>query len=51
MPTTKTNQRAVAKYVTQNYDRIEVKVPKGRKAFIQTAADAQGESLNGFVQP
>ena len=49
MPTTKANQRAVAKYVKQNYDRIEVKVPKGQKAFIQTAADVQGESVNAFV--
>ena len=48
-PVSKANQKAVAKYVKQNYDRIEVKVPKGRKDAIQAAASAQGESLNGFV--
>jgi len=32
-----------------NYDRLEVKVPKGHKQAIQDIAQAQGESLNGFV--
>ena len=49
VPATKANQRAVAKYVKHNYDRIEIKVPKGRKEAIQAVASTQGESLNGFV--
>lgn len=49
MPVSKADQRAVAKYVKNNYDRIEVKVPKGRKAVIQAAGTAVGESLNGYV--
>ena len=49
MAATKAQQRAVDKYVKANYDRIEVKAPKGRKAVIQAHAQAQGESVNGFV--
>jgi len=49
MPSSKANQRAVAKYVKSHYDRIEIKVPKGDKAAIQAAAEAVGESLNSYV--
>ena len=45
----KAGQRAVAKYVKHNYDRIEVKVPKGYKDSIRVAADAVGESLNKYI--
>jgi len=48
-PVSHANQIAVAKYVKKNYDRIEVKVPKGRKVYIQAAADAAGESLNKYI--
>ena len=30
-------------------DEIRIRVPKGRKQAIQDVAQAQGESLNGFV--
>ena len=49
MPVSKAQQRAVDKYVKENYDRIEIKVPKGRKAEIQAHAEARGESVNGFI--
>lgn len=49
MPTTKAQQKAVNKYVKQNYDRIEFKAPKGRKAEIKAHADAHGESVNSFI--
>ena len=49
MSVSKAQQKATAKYVKQNYDRIEVKVPKGRKAELQAHAEGQGESLNGFI--
>ena len=42
-------KKAVRKYKESNYDRIEVSVPKGKKAELQTHAQLQGESLNGFV--
>ena len=33
----------------RNYDRIEIKVPKGRKAVIKAAATAAGQSVNEFI--
>lgn len=33
----------------QKYDRLYPYVPKGRKAEIQAAADAVGETLNEFI--
>ena len=37
------------KYMKKNYDRIELKVPKGKKESLQAHAAQQEESLNGFV--
>lgn len=42
-------KKAVAKYNAKSYDRIELKVPKGKKQIIKDFADSQGKSLNGFV--
>lgn len=42
-------KRAVAKYNAENYERLEIRVPKGDKARIQAHAEALGESVNGFV--
>lgn len=42
-------QKAVNKYVKENYDRINVNMPKGRKETIKAHAEAQGESLNAFI--
>lgn len=33
----------------QKYDRLYPYVPKGRKAEIQAAADAAGETLNEYI--
>ena len=41
--------RANNKYNNRVYDRINIAVPKGRKAEIQDHAAARGESINGFV--
>ena len=49
MPVSKSQQKAVHKYVKANYDRMEVTVPKGRKDEIKAHAEAQGESVNGFI--
>lgn len=46
---TKATMRAVDKYVKNNYDRIEIKVPKGRKAAVEAHAKERGESVNGLV--
>lgn len=45
----KANQRAVNKYVKNNYDRINVTMPKGKKEIIQAFAEAQGKSTNAFI--
>lgn len=49
MTISKAQQKATAKYVKAAYDRIEVKVAKGRKAEIQAHAEQHGESINGFI--
>lgn len=49
MAISKAQQRATAKYVKSNYDRLEVKVPKGQKEVIQAHAQERGESVNGFI--
>ena len=42
-------QRAVHKYVKNNYDRLELSVPKGEKELIQQAAKLAGQSVNAYV--
>lgn len=42
-------QRAVAKYVGQHYDRIEVKPQKGTKEIWTAAAEREGKSLQKFI--
>ena len=49
MPASKAQQRAVNKYMANNYDRINLTVPKGQKDTIKAHAEARGESVNGFV--
>lgn len=48
-PASKAQQRAVAKYMQQNYDEIKVRVPKGKKDLYRNHAEQRGESLNGFM--
>lgn len=42
-------RRAVAKYNAANYDRVELRLDKGRKDVVKAHADTQGESLNAFI--
>ena len=49
MPASKAQQRAVSKYMKENYDEIKVRVDKGNKEKIKSHAQARGESLNGFI--
>lgn len=42
--------RANNKYNDKAYDRINIAVPKGKKAEIQAAADAAGESVNAYIK-
>lgn len=46
----KAQQKAVHKYVKNNYDRVELTVkPKGKKDEIKAHAQQYGESLNSFI--
>ena len=45
----KSQQKAVNKYVKTNYDRVNVTMPKGRKDEIKAHAESKGESVNGFI--
>jgi len=49
MTVSKAQQRAVNKYMKENYDEIKVRVEKGKKENIKSHAEAQGESVNGFI--
>lgn len=50
MAISKAQQKAVQKYVQNNYDRIaSITVPKGHKAEIQAHAKSRGESMNSFI--
>ena len=42
-------KKASMKYVKNNYDRIEIKVPKGKKAIYQEYATLKGERLNKLI--
>lgn len=46
----KAQQKAVHKYIKNNYDRVELTVkPKGKKDEIKSHAEQHGESLNSFI--
>jgi predicted HicB family RNase H-like nuclease len=45
----KAQQKAVNKYVKNNYDRINVTFPKGKKEVLKAHATAHGESVNAFI--
>lgn len=45
----KAQQKAVNKYVKNNYDRINVTFPKGQKDILKEHAEKHGESVNAFI--
>lgn len=49
MPASKAQQTAQNKWISKNYDRVNLTLPKGRKAYLQLHAEQRGESLNGFI--
>lgn len=49
MPASKAQQKAVAKYMKENYDLYQVRMPKGKKEAVKAHAEAHGESLNAFI--
>ena len=49
MAVSKAQQKAVNKYVREKYDKLLLTMPKGRKDIIKDHAEAQGESVNSFI--
>lgn len=49
MAISKAQQKAVAKYNAANYDRIELRVDKGKKEDVQAQAARHGMSLNAYI--
>jgi len=45
----KAQQKAVNKYVKNNYDRINVTFPKGQKELLKNHVQNTGESVNAFI--
>lgn len=45
----KTSTASKNKWNTENYDRVNLTMPKGQKDIIKAHAEQQGESLNGFI--
>ena len=49
MPVSNAQQKAVSKYMKENYDEIKIRIPKGKKEKIQAYAKAQNQSVNAFI--
>lgn len=49
MAVSKAQQKAVNKYMNENYDRINLTMPKGQKEMVKAHADSRGESVNAFI--
>lgn len=46
----KTSSAVKNRYNAKVYDQLPIRIPKGHKSTIESAAAAAGESVNGFVQ-
>lgn len=49
MAVSKAQQKAVTKYVKSKYDRFGLTMPKGNLDTIRARADAQGQSVNAYI--
>jgi len=49
MAISEAQRRAVAKYNAANYERVELRLKKGKKDTVKAHAGSYGESLNEFV--
>lgn len=49
MPASKAQQKAVNKYIKENYDVFQIRMPKGKKDIIKAHAESRGESVNSFI--
>ena len=49
MTVSKAQKVATAKYEAKVYDKILLRLPRGKKEIIQSHAEAHSESVNGFI--
>ena len=49
MTVSKAQQKAVTGYISRNYDRINLTIPKGQKQAVEAHASSKGQSVNGLV--
>nr|DAU67237.1 MAG TPA: Alginate and motility regulator [Bacteriophage sp.] len=50
MAISKAQQKAVTKYMKENYDEVKVRMPKGQKEVVKAHADKHdGGSVNAFI--
>ena len=49
MPVSKAQQKAVSKYMKENYDVYQIRMKKGQKDTIKAHAETRSESVNGFI--
>lgn len=49
MAYTKATNKAVQKYNKKTYDDLRIRVRKGQADIIKAHAEANGESLNGYI--
>ncbi len=45
----KTSYESIKKYEDKAYDKILLRLPKGRKEELKAHAESRGESVNGFI--
>nr|DAL46785.1 MAG TPA_asm: Alginate and motility regulator [Caudoviricetes sp.] len=49
MTVSKAQKAATAKYEAKTYDKVLVRLPRGKKIEIESAAKTEGKSVNGFI--
>lgn len=49
MTVSKAQKAATAKYEAKVYDKVLVRLPRGKKSEIEAAAKPNGQSVNGFI--
>ena len=49
MTVSKAQKAATAKYEAKTYDKVLLRMPRGRKEIIQAHAESHSESVNGFI--
>lgn len=50
MATTEAQKRATIKYMAENLEKIEFRVPKGDKQKIREFAESKGMSLSAYIK-